>query len=197
MLEATLQLIDECGPKGFRLTEAARRAGVSSAAPYRHFDDREAMIAAVGLKGTQLLTTAMGQALAQPRIPLVERVCDAGVAYVRFAAQHRAYYRALFGADLDRLRHRELFAAVRDLVAMVTAEIEQAAGRELAVDVDAPRCTAELWVQVHGVAALLADGVFAGTLADRDPEELVRGLLRHHLAQWARPVPPQPRFGPA
>src|SRR5271156_5798210 len=91
LTEAALALVAEKGPKGFTLTEAARRAGVSAAAPYRHFADKAQLLAAVATEGFIQLHAALstaGDGAADARI----RVIDQGRAYVRWAVDHPDYY---------------------------------------------------------------------------------------------------------
>src|SRR3974390_2511765 len=84
LLNAALRLISEVGPTAFTLREVARRAGVSHNAPYRHFRDRDELMAAVSTEGYGELTRAMLDAAAQASGAL-ERLKQAGLAYVKFA----------------------------------------------------------------------------------------------------------------
>ena len=84
LLETAIQLIGEVGPAGFTLREVARRAGVSHNAPYRHFADREKLLAAVAAQGFRELTQAMRDATQGQAEPL-DRLKVAGLAYIEFA----------------------------------------------------------------------------------------------------------------
>src|SRR5215468_6211539 len=84
LLEAAIRLIAEVGPTAFTLREVARRADVSHNAPYRHFRDRDDLLAAVAAQGFRELTRAMNEAAAT-KSDVLERLKYAGLGYVTFA----------------------------------------------------------------------------------------------------------------
>src|SRR6185312_16335526 len=96
LLRAALELIAQKGPAGFTFAEAARWAGVSPAAPYRHFRDRDELLASVALQGferfTAMLTTAWNDGRPTPR----QAFDELGKAYLAFARTEPAYYSAMF-----------------------------------------------------------------------------------------------------
>lgn len=108
--ELPLALVEERGPHGFTLAEACRRAGVSAAAPYKHFADRDALLASLALKGYQEQQRRYRAALALSDEP-AEQLAAFAAAYVRFAAEERALFDITFLAGLDTGRHPELAAA--------------------------------------------------------------------------------------
>src|SRR5262245_4102952 len=98
LLNAALELIAKKGPAGFTFAEAARWAGVSPAAPYRHFSDRDELLASVALRGFQQFEAALARAWDGGRpepFAALERV---GKAYLEFARSEPAYYSAMFEA---------------------------------------------------------------------------------------------------
>src|SRR3954462_224448 len=98
LIRAALSLIAEKGPAGFTFAEAARSAGVSSAAPYRHFRDRDALLADVALRGFEWSTAHLERAWTgggPDAFPAFESV---GRAYLAFARDEPAYYSAMFEA---------------------------------------------------------------------------------------------------
>src|SRR5260221_568336 len=94
LLDAGLAAITEDGPERFTLRDVARRAGVSPAAPYRHFADKEALLAAVVAESAARLGEVMQAAVAGTEDPL-DRFRRTGIAYVRFAAERPAHFRAM------------------------------------------------------------------------------------------------------
>ncbi|MEU3852325.1 TetR/AcrR family transcriptional regulator [Streptomyces sp. NPDC029554] len=108
--QAALALVRERGPHGFTLAEACRRAGVSVSAPYKHFADRDALLASLALKGYQEQRRRYRAALSSSTDP-VEQLAAFATAYVRFAAEERALFDITFLAGLDTERHPELAAA--------------------------------------------------------------------------------------
>jgi AcrR family transcriptional regulator len=92
---AAVQAITEVGPGGVSLRDLARRAGVSHAAPAHHFGDKAGLLAALAAEGYGLLADAL--AAAQQR---TQDFLEVGVAYVRFAVEHRAHFEVMFRPDL-------------------------------------------------------------------------------------------------
>src|SRR5271163_1488355 len=110
LTSAALSLVAERGPKGFTLTEAARRAGVSAAAPYRHFADKAHLLATVAEQGFLELHTALTAAADAESEP-VSKLVAIGRAYVRWAVTHPDHYRVMFGADTTKIDHPSLALA--------------------------------------------------------------------------------------
>src|SRR5262245_19170606 len=100
LVDAATGLIEERGPDGFTLREVARRARVSQAAPYRHFKDRNDLLAAVVEQGFQGLLEAMTEAAAASVSPL-ERLRRSGAAYLTFALGRTAHFQVMFRMEPD------------------------------------------------------------------------------------------------
>src|SRR5262249_6039794 len=121
LTSAALSLVAERGPKGFSLTEAARRAGVSAAAPYRHFTDKADLLATVAAQGFLELHTAL-TAAGDAAPESADKLAAIGRAYVRWAATHPDHYRVMFGADTRKIDHPSLaLAAGRAFDVLLTA----------------------------------------------------------------------------
>jgi AcrR family transcriptional regulator len=122
LIEAALDIIDELGPQGLTIRKVAQRAGVSHAAPYRHFPDKDYLILAVVEHGFQLLDQAMERARAAAGDDPLEQFAASGEAYLDFALSYPAYYRVMFSGDLlsskghEALRHTST-AALQQMVA--------------------------------------------------------------------------------
>src|ERR1043166_3488195 len=97
---AALDLIAEKGPGGFTFAEAARWAGVSPAAPYRHFRDRDELLASVALRGFQQFEAALTRAWGEGRPNPFAAFDRLGKAYLAFARTEPAYYSAMFEAGI-------------------------------------------------------------------------------------------------
>ena len=107
LVDAAIDLIAERGVRGFSLAEASRRIGVSAAAPYRHFADRDDLLAAVAVRSLQVfaaMVAAEADDAADPR----QQLAAMTRAYVRFAAQQRPLFDALYSWGLDKSRYPEL-----------------------------------------------------------------------------------------
>ncbi len=100
LIRAALDLIAQKGPAGFTFADAARWAGVSSAAPYRHFRDREALLADVARRGFELFEAALGHAWNDGRPDPYRAFENVGRAYLAFARDEPAHYSAMFEAGV-------------------------------------------------------------------------------------------------
>ena len=120
LLEAAISLIGEVGPKAFTLREVARRAGVSHNAPYRHFQDRDELLAAVRTQGYRELTETMLNACG-PRATALQRLKKAGLAYVAFALRRPEHFRAMFDARTFSREQPDSAAARQESFALCEA----------------------------------------------------------------------------
>jgi AcrR family transcriptional regulator len=158
LVEAATVLVARKGPQGFSLREVARRARVSEAAPYWHFADREALLAAVAERGFVEMTKGMMEIWSRVVDP-GERLHALGIGYVRFALAHPSYLRVMFGSEVpDKAAHPTLKeAGERTFQLLVQAIVEcQTAGQ--ARPGDPVELAVAAWSIVHGLAALLVDG---------------------------------------
>ena len=170
LVSAAAALAAERGSAALSLREVARRAGVSHAAPYHHFRDREDLLAEVAVVGFQKLEQAQGRAEAEAGPDPFDRLEALGVAYVLFADAEPHYFRVMFQGDLN---HPKVGAAkagpLRRLIETV-AEAQRADGR-IGVDPLAPALVC--LSAIHGLAHLWVDG----TLRSR-PRDL-RAMARY------------------
>lgn len=176
---AATQLVEQGGPAALTLREAARLAGVSVAAPYRHFADREALLAAVLAEGFDGLT-AHTESARQAAPDALAALRAVGIGYVEFAVAHPSVYRLMFGPECDKTNHPALMAAGERALGVLVRSVQdaQAAGRIR----PGPPETVALggWSICHGLASLYVDGLLAGTLPvpiDQAAEALVDMLL--------------------
>jgi AcrR family transcriptional regulator len=188
LTEAALALVAEKGPKGFTLSEAARRAGVSLAAPYRHFDDKADLLAAVAEQGFLELHQALGD-VGDGQSGRRDTLIAMSRAYVRWAAAHPDYYQVMFGAETkDKAEHPGLLIAgaqaFDDLLQSVTACVE--AG--LLKGDDPLAIAGPMWSMVHGISSLAISGDLGHMGIDERPEDLAERATNDLLDGLA--VPP-------
>lgn len=172
-------LIAERGPQGFSLREVARRARVSEAAPYWHFANKEALLAAVAEAGFSGLAAAMEAVRRRARDP-GRRLRELGVAYVRFALEHPAHFRIMFGPEIaDKAAHPALKAAAERAFGLLVSAIGDAQRGEQVRGGDPEEMTMAAWALVHGLSALLIDRQLERHgRSPRDPEILARRVTR-------------------
>ena len=173
LVEVTAQLVREKGARGFSVSEAARRAGVSIAAPYRHFEDREALLAAVAAKGFAELQDLL-DGLADPGDPIGRAVAIAE-AYVDFARADPPRFEVMFAAGIDKDRH----PALLECAGRVQSRLEDALLDLVRDDPAGPvRRAAELWSIAHGVAVLVVEHRLAHVVGAEDVGSVAAGAVR-------------------
>lgn len=175
LTRAALSLVAEKGPKGFTLTEAARRAGVSAAAPYRHFADKAELLAAVAQQGFLELHAAL-QAAADAASGPKDRVIELGRAYVRWAVSHPDHYRVMFG-ELVKADQPCLAAAAEQAFDDLLDAISRCQQAGIVEGQDPREIAGPLWSLVHGAASLAIGGELSGVGIDQDPSVMVAGAV--------------------
>jgi AcrR family transcriptional regulator len=179
LIQAAVALIAEKGPAGFAVAEAARLAGVSPAAPYRHFRDAEALLAEVARRGFEHLAAALEAAWNDGRPDPVTALEAVGRAYLRFARTQPAFYAAMFEARVPRDAYKELadvgdraFAVLRRAVEHLIAQLPPPR-RPPALMV-----ALHIWALSHGIATLFCRPDPARRPLPMEPEELLEaGVL--------------------
>jgi AcrR family transcriptional regulator len=151
LLRAGAEILEKQGIDALKLRALARGAGVSHNAPYRHFPDRESLLAALAAEGFEMLGDALEK---RPRREM-------GEAYVEFALAHPQRFRLMFGGLLPDSpdRDRRAYEALKPSFADLGDQAGYAA--------------AAAWGMVHGLSHLLLDGHFEG----RDKGQFVREVL--------------------
>lgn len=196
LVDAGYALITECGIKGFSLIDCCRRAGVSKAAPYRHFANKEALLVDIAIAGFDrfraLVAEAVGDAGPEEALRRIAR------RYVRFAQEHPAYVMAMFASELDRTQHPALEQAARGMFREVGATIVRCQRTGLLPDDDAIYRSLTLWLPVHGLAMVLISGTENAEpwvqRTDRLVDDLVT-ILVHGSAHTGRVGPAAPAPG--
>lgn len=181
LTQAAAALIDERGVEGVTLREAARRAGVSHGAPYRHFSGRDALLAELARDGFVRLVAALEEAA-----PRGGR--EVARAYLRFALANPQRFRLMFGLAADAERE----AGWREALQRTMRAFARAYSG-LAEAQDLQRAAVAAWSLVHGLALLMLDGhVGAADSSEAGDERFadeVLGVLRFSLrARAPRPV---------
>jgi AcrR family transcriptional regulator len=150
LVRAAIELLEESGETELSLRAVARRAGVSPAAPYRHYDDREALVSAIAAVGYRELAERLAAAHPSPSTP--EQLASVATAYVQFALERPALFRIMFGEPCDRDNDERVAAtaAVSQYVRMIVERTFPQA--------DAEALATAVWALVHGLAFLHLDG---------------------------------------
>ena len=179
LIEAALDLIAAKGPAGFTIAEAARQAGVSPAAPYRHFRDADAMLAEVALRGFDLFAERLTQAWNGGRPDALRAFEDVGKAYLAFARNQPAYYAAMFDSNVAIEAHPELAAAADRAFAVLREAADQLVATAPRERRPPPLMVAlHVWALSHGIASLFVRQSPSRRKLPMSPEDLLEaGML--------------------
>ncbi|QRG07386.1 TetR/AcrR family transcriptional regulator [Xanthobacter dioxanivorans] len=188
LMRATLDLILEKGVAGVTFAEAARRAGVSAAAPYRHFRDRDELLAAVATMGFDRLTAALTTAWQNGKPSASAAYERVGRAYLDFARRNPAEYVAMFEAGLPPEGHEDLqqasnraFGALREAAEVLVSHIA-GPSRPPALMV-----ALHTWSLAHGVASLFGRADGARRKLPMGPDELLEAAFLVYLKGLGAP----------
>ncbi len=173
LVDAALKLIEEKGPTGFTLSEAAKSAGVTPAAVYRHFEGREDLIAEAARQGYQIFADLMDYAYAKGQPSALASFEATGRAYLAFARKYPGHYVAMFESGISINRTPELaILANRALGVLERAAVELSQHIPPDKRPPAQMVSAHIWAMSHGVVELFARGS-PGTMSPFPPEELL------------------------
>jgi AcrR family transcriptional regulator len=182
LTKAALDLIAAKGPTGFSFAEAARVAGVSPAAPYRHFRDRDALMAEIATRGFESFADQLLDAWNEGRPDPYRAFINLGRAYLAFARAEPAYYAAMFEGALPRDAYPALDAAGRRAFDV----LRQACDALCALLPQEKRppslmMSLHIWAMAHGTASLFARGDASRRPIPMPAEDLLEASVHLYL----------------
>ncbi len=183
LLQAALNLIAQKGAAGFTFADAARMAGVSPAAPYRHFRDRDELLSSIAQRGFEQFEALLVQAWDDGRPDTITAFERLGKAYLAFAREEPAFYSAMFESGVPVETTPALAAASERAFAVIRAAAERLAAL---VPSNMPRPPAlmmalHIWSMSHGVASLFARGDAARRKLPMSAEDLLEAEVLIYL----------------
>jgi AcrR family transcriptional regulator len=182
LVRAALELIAEKGPAGFTFAEAARWAGVSPAAPYRHFRDRDELVSDVARRGFELFEAALNKAWDGGRPDALRAFERLGKTYLAFARSEPAYYSAMFEAGLSLDDKPELREAGDRAFAVLRSATEQLVATMPAQNRPPVLMMAlHIWALSHGIASLFGRGDAGRRPLPMSAEELLEAAVLIYL----------------
>lgn len=179
LIATGVEMLAEGGADALSLRALARRAGVSHNAPYQHFADKEALMAAIAEQGFLILADYIdgSQAGSNP-VHVQQRLLAAGQSYVRFALEHPHHFQIMFGPR-SHSAYPELSTAARaafNRLAQIVIDGQRAGGLR---DGDPREPATAVWLAVHGLSALLiAEKIPPDITVGREPSELAAQFVK-------------------
>lgn len=163
LVDAAVELLAEADAKSLSLRQVAKRAGVSHAAPYRHFEDKEALLAVVAEEGFHDFTRYLEQAVAAwPHDP-IQQFKASGQAYLRYALEHSVHYQLMFGEfSTSSCEYQPLAVASNASFGVLVGIIVAGQTQQVFRPGDPQLMALCAWTQVHGMAMLLLSGRLGG-----------------------------------
>lgn len=181
LVEAALDLIREKGPSGFTLSEAAKQAGVTPAAVYRHFAGREDLIAEAARQGYEIFADVMQFAYDSGQPSALAAFEATGRAYLAFARKYPGHYIAMFESGISVNRNPDLAAVAqraRDVLERAASDLSKHIPPEKRPP--AAMFSAHIWAMSHGVVELFARNS-PGTSSPFAPEDLLESGIGIYL----------------
>lgn len=178
LVDAARSLIAERGPDGFTLLEAARMAGVSPAAPYRHFKDRQDLIIEVARRGFALFADRLETAWAEEGADRDAAFLAMGRAYMAFARQEPGYYGAMFGQGLKTATTESGAGPEAERAFRLLAQAAFSRSKSAATGTDPFLVGAHIWAISHGVATLYLPREASLPVS---PERILESAVRTYL----------------
>jgi AcrR family transcriptional regulator len=158
LIQAGLELLAEGGAQELDLRKVARRAGVSHAAPYRHFANKQALIAAINEEGFHMLAERIRSTLNEVSDEPSEQLLGVALAYVRFAKENPWLMREMFsGITIERETFESLQTASKSVYRLYAEVIRSGQERGKIVDGDPTALAGVLWSVLHGLAMLIIE----------------------------------------
>ncbi len=182
LIEAGIEILANEGVGGLSLRKVARKAGVSHAAPYAHFADKQALIAAIASEGhRRIYERLMAIRADYANEPLLLLVRSAW-AYVRFGLEFPDYYKVTFSGTIENEHSYPDFMEISQRnIQLLKTVIEQCrnAGILQTEEIDSEIQAISLWGQLHGLVSLIIQGqIPSELLASVQPQEMLLVALR-------------------
>ena len=186
LIAATRKLVEERGAENFTLADACRVAGVTTAAPYRHFQGKQEILAEIASRGFDELKSGAMAVVAEKGEGTLEGIIALGQAYVAFAVRETAVFRLMFGQEPSLKKAKPVVGTGQDCFVHVINQVALYCKRNK-VRGDAQEIALKLWTFVHGAASLLID---------QDYEAVAPGIDVNKLIAAATPglLAPAPRY---
>jgi AcrR family transcriptional regulator len=174
LIRATRQLVEQRGAENFTLADACRVAGVTTAAPYRHFRGKQEILEEIVSRGFEELGNRTTSILAEKGEGTLGGIVAMGQAYVAFAVEETAVFRLMFGQQPSLKNAEHVLGAAHACFSKLINQVALYCDRNK-VDGEAQQLALRLWTFVHGAASLLIDQDYDAIAPDIEVNQLIAG----------------------
>src|SRR5512140_1064525 len=183
LIQAGAEILAGEGVAGLTLRKAAQRAGVSHSAPYAHFADKQALVAAISTEGLRTLRARIEEATRPHAGDPLRRLVEAAWETVRFGLEQPDHYRVTFSNAIEReADYPDYVALAHGSFDALVALVEECQAAGVVPPGPADVALVELWSLVHGLVSLVINGQAPQrVLVRRSPRQLLLGALASHL----------------
>jgi AcrR family transcriptional regulator len=184
LVRAGVDILSEQGTRGLSLRKVAERAGVSHNAPYSHFPDKQALIAAISTEGFKQLYAELDTVIAAYPDDPKRQLQESAWTYVLFAMNHTDSFKLMFSGVLEKEKEYPEFVQISHQTFDRLTEIVRACQAAGILRAAPPEMMAvAVWGQVHGIISLLLEGQISHVVLERfDPREIVMFALDQALS---------------
>jgi AcrR family transcriptional regulator len=185
VLDASLVLLEEGGVGALSMREVARRARVTHGAPYHHFADRAAILAALAEEGFQWLAREMSDAMSRAPRGSLKRLEECARGYFHFAIEHPAYMKIMFRPELaEPASHPAVDAAAGEAMRLLIECVVECQLAGTMLKGDSLPIVLTTWATMHGLASLWLDGPLCRLGQWPGSPEALAHLVAHTLSSW-------------
>jgi AcrR family transcriptional regulator len=185
LIRATRELVEQRGAENFTLADACRVAGVTTAAPYRHFRGKQEILEEIATRGFEELGNRTTAILARKGEGTLEGIVAMGQAYIAFAVEETAVFRLMFGQQPSLKKAEHVLEATHTCFSKLIGQVALYCKRNK-VRGDAQQIALRLWTFVHGAASLLIDQDYDAIAPNIDVNQLIAGATPGLLAASPR-----------
>ena len=185
LIRATRQLVEQRGAENFTLADACRVAGVTTAAPYRHFRGKEEILEEIASRGFEELGNRTTAILAERGEGTLQGIVAMGQGYVAFAVEETAVFRLMFGQQPSLKKAEHVLGAAHACFSKLIGQVALYCNRNK-VRGDTQQIALRLWTFVHGAASLLIDQDYDAIAPNIDVNQLIAGATPGLLAASPR-----------
>jgi AcrR family transcriptional regulator len=186
LIQATRQLVEERGAENFTLADACRVAGVTTAAPYRHFRGKQEILEEIAARGFDEMRKRAMAAVAEKGEGTLHGIIAMGQGYVAFAVQETAVFRLMFGQEPSLKKSENVVGTGHACFQHVIDQVALYCKRNKVRD-DAQEIALKLWTFVHGAASLLIDQDYNNVAPEMDVNQLIASATPGLLGVFPRP----------